>query len=135
MCHTVAPIIAQCRRLEKRIRICFGGPIAEGRFAGNAAHLVAAHWDFQEGVLLLRSVADNYEERERIGDFLFKQTQRLVRRRWKEINLLATKLIANEGIYSDEIEATLGPRRMEFLSRRLPSKGFCANLNENLDNR
>ncbi len=115
--HNVAPIIVQCRRLEKRIRICFGGPIAEGRFAGDAANLVAAHGDFQEGVLLLRNVADTYEERERIGDFLFKQTQQLVRRRWKEINLLATRLVANGELDSEEIEAVIGPRRLEFLSR------------------
>lgn len=113
----VTPIIAHCRSLEKRIRICFAGPIAEGRFAGNATHLVAAHSDFQDGVMLLRNVADTYEEREQIGDFLFEQTRKLVRRRWKEINLLATKLVANGELVSEEIEAVVGPRRMEFLSR------------------
>ena len=114
--NNVAPIVAQCRSLEKRIRICFGGPIAEGRFAGNATHLVAAHGDFQEGVLLLRNV-ETYEEREKIGDFLFKQTQQLVRRRWKDIGLLATKLVASGELVSEEIEATIGPRSLEFLSR------------------
>lgn len=117
-CDDLTPVIARCRGLEKRIRICFGWPIAEGRFAGNAMHLVAAHIDFQEGVMLLRNVAETCEEREQIGDFLFEQTRKLVRRRWKEINLLATKLAANGELVSEEIEAAIGPRRIEFLAER-----------------
>ena len=116
--HGVAPIIAQCRGLETRVRICFGGPLAEARFAGNGLHLVSAHEDFAKGVLLLRQAAETHDEREKIGDYLFNQTKTLVRRRWKEINLLATKLVANRTIFSEEIEAVVGPRRLEFLSRR-----------------
>ena len=115
----IAPVVAQCRGLEIRVRICFGGPLAEARFAGNGLHLVSAHADFANGVLLLRQAAPTHAEREKIGDYLFKQTQALVRRRWREINLLATKLVANDEIYSEEIEATLGPRRLEFFRRRL----------------
>jgi len=122
----IAPIIAHCRGLETRVRICFGGPLAEARFAGNGLHLVSAHNDFAKGVLLLREAAETHDEREKIGDCLFKQTQAIVRRRWREINLLATKLVANDEIYSKEIEATIGPRRVEFLSKTSPTAKFPA---------
>ena len=75
------PVIQRCRTLEKRVRICFAGPLAEGRFAGEALHEIAAQNDFQQGVLLLRGVAETHAEREKIGDFLFRKTQVLVARR------------------------------------------------------
>ncbi len=114
----IAPIVAQSRGLEIRVRICFGGPLAEARFAGNGLDLVSAHEDFAKGVLLLRQAAETHDEREKIGDYLFNQTKTLVRRRWKEISLLAGKLVANGTLFSEEIETVMGPRRLEFLSRR-----------------
>lgn len=105
-----------CRSVEKRIRIAFAGPIAEGRFDGATLNVKAAQNDFQRGVLLLRELADTNAEREAIGDFLHSQTEKLVRRHWKKINQLANKLVTQREICSEEIEAILGPRRLEFLS-------------------
>ena len=114
-------VIQKCRGIEKRIKICFGGPLAEGRFAGDAMHLISAHNDFKQGVILLRRVADTHSEREKIGDMLFRQTQTLIRRRWKEINSLARELVANGELVSEEVTAAIGPRRLEFFSRKSPS--------------
>ena len=103
-----------CRGVEKRIRIAFAGPIAEGRFDGGTLNVRAAQNDFQRGVLLLRELADTPAEREAIGDVLHAQTEKLVRRHWKHINQLATELVAQREICSEQIEAIVGPRRMEF---------------------
>ena len=103
--------------------------MAEGRFAGNAMHPIAAHNDFQQGVLLLRRLADTHAEREQIGDMLFRQTQTFIRRRWKEDNSLARKLVANGELVLEEVEAALGPRRLEFFSRTSPN---MRSLNEHL---
>ena len=114
----VAPVLRRCRSVEARIRICFAGPLAEGRFAGETLRILAANNDFTQGVLLLRDLADTHVERERIGDYLVKETQKLIRRRWREIDLLASALIANGDLNSAEIEAKLGPPRWEFLCRK-----------------
>jgi hypothetical protein len=109
-----------CRSVEKRIRIAFAGPIAEGRFGGETLNVRAANNDFKSGVLLLRDLADSAAEREAIGDHLHSQTEELVRRYWKQLILLATELVAHREICSEQIEAVLGPKRQEFnsLSRR-----------------
>lgn len=103
-----------CRSVEKRIRIAFAGPIAEGRFDGETLNVRAAQNDFQRGILLLRELADTHADREAIGDFLHAQTEKLVRRHWKKLMQLATELVAHREICSEQIEAILGPRRMEF---------------------
>lgn len=123
----VAPVIRRCRSLEARVRICFAGPLAEGRFAGEKLRLSAANNDFTQGVLLLRHMADSHVERERIGDYLVKETQKLIRRRWREINLLASGLIANGDLNSAEIEAKWGPPRWEFQSRKSVTTDFSLN--------
>jgi len=105
---------APCQDCEKRVRIAFAGPIAEGRFDGETLNVTAAKNDFQRGVLLLREFADTPGEREAIGDFLHAQTENLVRQHWKHINQLAAELVANGETCSEQIEAILGPRRMEF---------------------
>ena len=110
----VAALWDSCRSVEKRVRIAFAGPIAEGRFAGGALNMNAANNDFQRGILLLRELADTPAEREAIGDFLHAQTEKLVRRHWKKLNELAAELVAHREICSEQIEAILGPRRMEF---------------------
>ena len=113
----VDELLDRCRSVEKRIRISFAGPIAEGRFAGPLLNSKAAHNDFQRGVILLRELADSHTEREAIGDYLHKQTEKLVRRHWKQLNKLATELVTHGEICSEQIEAVLGPRRQEFESR------------------
>jgi len=113
----VDAIWESCRSVEKRIRIAFAGPIAEGRFNGGSLNVNAAQDDFQRGVLLLRELADTAAEREAIGDHLHLQTEKLVRRYWKQLMLLATELVAHGEICSEQIEAVLGPKRQEFNSR------------------
>lgn len=113
----VDKLLESCRSVEKRIRISFAGPIAEGRFAGFLLNSKAAHNDFQRGVLLLRELADSPAEREVNGDYLHAQTEKLVRRYWKPINQLAAELVTHGEICSEQIEAVLGPRRQEFESR------------------
>ena len=122
----VDALLATCRSVEKRIRIAFAGPIAEGRFAGVSLNEKAAHHDFQRGVLLLRGLADSAAERETIGDFLHAQTEKMVRRHWKQINQLATEIVAHGEICSEQIEAILGPRRQEFESVAI--RAHCAIL-------
>lgn len=117
-CGSLEPVIQRCRSLEKRVRICFAGPLAEGRFAGERLHQIAAHNDFKQGIILLRSVAETHIERERIGDFLFRKTQALVGRRWHEINSLARNLVANGELFWEDVDAILGPRRLEYFSRK-----------------
>ena len=117
-CQSVDKVVQRCRTLEKRVRIAFAGPLAEGKFSGESLRLIPAHNDFLQGVLLLRQIAESSAERERIGDFLLKQTQELIRRRWKSINVIATRLVANGELFSPEIEALLGERQWEFFSRR-----------------
>ncbi len=113
----IVELLDRCRSVEKRIRISFAGPIAEGRFAGHLLNSKAAHNDFQRGVLLLRELADSQAEREAIGNYLHMQTEKLVRRHWKQLNQLATELVTHGEICSEQIEAVLGPRRLEFESR------------------
>lgn len=110
----VEAVLENCRSVEKRVRISFAGPIAEGKFAGSRMNVLAAHSDFERGVLLLRELADSQSDREIIGDYLHLQTERLVQRNWKKIMLLANELVVNGEICSTQIEALLGPRRMEF---------------------
>lgn len=117
--NRVDKIVQRCRLLEKRIKIAFAGPLAEGRFSGESLRLIPAHNDFLQGVLLLRQVAESSAEREQIGDFLFNQTQEIIRRRWKSINLIATRLVANGELLGHEIETLLGERQWEFFSRRV----------------
>lgn len=114
-----------CRSVEKRIRIAFAGPIAEGRFDGATLNIKAAKNDFERGVLLLRELADTPTEREAIGDFLHSQTEKMVRRHWKKINQLATEIVARREICSEQIETILGPRRQEFESRSSQAKFTC----------
>lgn len=111
---SVYTILENCRSVEKRIRISFGGPIAEGKFAGDTVNLAAAQNDFERAVILLRGLADTQDEREVIGNYLHSKTRRMVERNWKQIMQLATELTTHGEICSEQIESVLGPRRIEF---------------------
>lgn len=68
-------------------------------------------------MLLLRELADSQVEQEAIGNYLHTQTEKLVRRHWKQLNQLATELVTHGEICPEQIEAVLGPRRLGFESR------------------
>ena len=107
-------IVENCRSVEKRVRICYAGPIAERRFAGDRLNVFAANKDFERGLFMLRECGDTHAERERISDFLHARTEKLIQRNWEKIMMLAKELVAQGEICSAQIELILGPQSMEF---------------------
>jgi hypothetical protein len=99
--------------LERAIKICLAGPLAQARFHRRSYRRRDGRQDYDCATGLARYLAGSAGEREFLG-YLARRTKALVDRFWNDIDRVARALLEHDELSGNAVKDIIeAPRRME----------------------
>jgi Peptidase family M41 len=95
-------------RAEKRIVICYAGPLASRKFQPRCRWRIGGSGDFDTAMVLMAHLqGPDFKYNNLYSKLLWRRAELLVDSRWREINAVADALIEHRRLDSKAIEAVI----------------------------